>query len=333
VGLILICGVPAHSAVAFELESTAPEAVGATAVAISGGRGGERLSIDDDNVRHTAIGRVAVASENAFSSGVFRFDFERLKRDVSEPAAALGDTNSAKATSMFMPGLELSLGDGWSVTLAHMVIRTAVESDAVPDDEGYTLHGNRTRIGAAYEAAPRRCELAVASAVRAEKTLELDAGDVKDRDYVPLQLDFGYAQTMATDLVLRLGIRYSRYDAGVFEEHFDKEDKPSASLQDINDYYVSWQIGADYALTRLLTLKTEARRKAALDTSSYTVDDYVVAYSGRVGLSAHFGDDAKYEAGLEYFRSAGSMTHSVEGRDYDYAERLESVQGTLGVKM
>lgn len=250
-----------------------------------------------------------------------------VTRDLDEQRAG---SRSTKKTQIASPLVAVNVTPTTSALVGMSVIRTNVSNDAVPDGD-YTLNNQRAVAGFRRQTADSTSSLIATSEARAEHDYDVYGYPMVDRDYAPLQVDFDQEHKLNDTFKADWGVRYSHYNDDVYKDQYDSDVPKTPTVAQVFDYLLSLKAGVTYAVTRAFDLRTEVKRKAALDTNSYESTEYLVGNAGAVTATLKVGDAAT--VGLGFETSAGKKTHEVQGQSYAYADQRREVRVSVGAAL
>lgn len=311
----------------------APEMSGERQLELTHWRGTNAVKVDGDDSQ--TVGYRSFGAQLHYAPRVYSVDLagSNLLRDVEDERQS-GQTD--KATTIVTPAFGLNVGERLTVQLAYSDIRTHVENTLAGDS--YELDADRQALTVGYKGDGSTLTVTYATEARAEKDYKV--GDLAllgyeyeatDRDYVPAQLDVAYVRRIFQPLQLNGKVRYSHYNDDVYKDTYDTAVPKTPTVGQVFDYLLSFDVGAAYDLTPSVALVTAFDRKAALDTNSYTGDEYLVGTGATIGTKARFSDAATVSASAT--TATGKKTHEVDGTSYDYANRLTRFEASVALAM
>jgi len=246
-----------------------------------------------------------------------------LTRDIDDQRAG---SETGKRTQMATPAVAWSPSSDTSILAGISIIQTKTHNDAV-DSGAYDLDTRRAFLTFTRHDAVGMTRLRVASEARAEYAYSLYGYPMVDRDYVPLQVDLNREVQLDTAWKLDGGIRYSHYNGDVYADQHDSDVPKTPTLAQVFDYLLTFKAGVTYAVNDAFSVRSEFRRKAALDTDSYAGTEYLVGLAGGISGLFALGDSAAVAVGYE--TSSGEKTHEVQGQRYAYSDQRRELRAAV----
>lgn len=298
-----------------------PEMGGDRQLELTAWRGEDRLAVDGEDsakIGFRSFGAQIHYAPKVVTLDLSGTDLQRKIRDLSRS----GDAD--KATTIVTPSIGLHLTPRLVAKLSFSDIRTHVENSLV--DRNYELDANRKAASLEWRDGVQTLVTTLASEVRAEAS-----ENQADRDYVPAQIEVLYGRQVSGPLAVGGKLRYSQYNDDVYKDDYDTDVPKSPTVRQVLDYLLSFSAGASYDIAHRFQVLGGAERKAALDTNSYTGEDYLVSTAATIGAKTRFSDAATVSASAT--TAQGSKTHDVDGQSYDYASRTTRFEASVALAM
>ncbi len=330
---LLLASVARAEETAVSGTKVAPDMNGERQLELTHWRGINAVKVDGENSQR--IDYRSYGAQMHYAPKVFIIDLSgtNLLR-ASEDIRMRGDSD--KSTTIVTPAFGLRLTPALTAHLSYSDIRTHVENSFIEDS--YDLDANRQTLSFRWKGGAQTVDVTFATEARAEKEYKIGnmaltgyEFEMKDRDYVPAQLDVAYVRRIVQPLQLSGKVRYSQYDDDVYKDDYDTDLPKTPTVAQVFDYLLSFDAGLAYDLTQSVALVTSFERKAALDTNSYTGDEYLVGTGATLGAKARFSDAATASASAT--SAKGAKSHEVDGQSYDYANKLTRFEASVALAM